>query len=136
MSSSPISPSEQSLYNELSKLPDFDCLPIPQSWFKKFGIPPRNPISTREYLESNYAIKMTFAPKDLPPLIINIPQQNGKLVEVPEVEEVQHTIVSRPFEIPEGEPFPVVLPSLTDESVASLPVPLQTCPETPQASSS
>lgn len=130
MSSSPISPTEQRLYDELSKLPDFDCLPIPASWFKKFNIPPRNPISTREYIESNYAMKMTYAPKDLPPLIINEPQQNGKLVEVPEVEEMTHTIVSRPFELSDG-PFPSVLPSLTDESVASLPVLPQTCRETP-----
>ena len=126
-----ISPDEQSLYDELKQLPDFDCLPIPQTWFKKFGIPPRNPISTREFLESQYTMKCAWSPKDLPPLIINTPQQNGKLVVVPEHEEVTHTIISKPFEMPEV--FPAVLPSLTDESVASLLNPLKTCPDTESA---
>jgi len=104
---------ERDLYEALKVLPDFDCLPIPQSWFKKFDIPPRNPVSVREYLHSNYAMKMAVAPKDLPPLVIRVPQQNGKLVQFQEVDEPLAEVVSRPFEMVDGE-FPTVLPSLTE----------------------
>lgn len=128
MSSPPVSPSERALYEELKQHPEFECLPIPASWFKKFNIPPRNPLNPREYIESNYAMKMAFAPKDLPPLIIDEPQQNGKLVEVPAVEDVPMEIVSRPFEVPEGKPFPAVLPSLTDAAFPQ--VAGKTCPDT------
>lgn len=102
------------LYNLMKDLPDFDCFPIPQHWFKKFNIPPRNPISVREFLESGYTMKMSVAPKDLPPIIIDKPQQDGKLVKMIEVEPVPVELVSRPFELKEGEMFPAVLPSLKD----------------------
>ena len=128
MSSPPVSPSERALYEELKQLPDFDCLPIPASWFKKFNIPPRNPLNPREYIESNYAMKMSFQPKDLPPLIIDEPQQNGKLIEAPPPEDVPMTVVSKPFEIPEGKPFPAILPSLNESS--SLPTVEKTDPDT------
>ena len=128
MSSPPVSPSERRLYEELKQLPDFDCLPIPASWFKKFNIPPRNPLNPREYIESNYAMKMSFQPKDLPPLIIDEPQQNGKLIEAPPPEDVPMTVVSKPFEIPEGKPFPAILPSLNESS--SLPTVEKTDPDT------
>jgi hypothetical protein len=103
---------ERKLYEALKELPDFDCFPIPQSWFKKFGLPARNPISVREYIHSNYAMEIAAKPKDLPPLIIDEPQQGGKLVEVPAFEEIPVEVVTRPFELPEGKPFPAVLPSL------------------------
>lgn len=104
---------EKDLYEALRILPDWDCFPVPQSWFKKFDIPPRNPVSVREYLASNYAMKMAVAPKDLPPLNIRVPQQNGKLVEFQVVEEPIAEVVSRPFEIVDGE-FPDVLSSLRE----------------------
>lgn len=120
MSSPPVSPSERRLFEELSKLPDFDCLPIPASWFKKFNLPPRNPVGVREYIHSNYAMDMAVKPKDLPPLIIDEPQQGGKLVELIPVEEPVTEVVSRPFELPEGKPFPAVLPSLTEPGLDEL----------------
>lgn len=111
---------ERKLYEALKELPDWECFPIPQSWFKKFNIPPRNPIGVREYIHSNYAMEMAVKPKDLPPIIIDEPQQGGKLVEVPKAEEVPIEVVSRPFELPEGKPFPAILPSLkTDPEPAS-----------------
>jgi len=103
---------ERKLYEAMKDLPDFDCFPIPQSWFKKFNIPPRNPVGVREYIHSNYAMAMAVAPKDLPPLIIDEPQQGGKLVEVAPPEEVPVELISKPFDWPEGKPFPAVLPSL------------------------
>jgi hypothetical protein len=104
----------------LSQLPDFDCLPIPASWFKKFNIPPRNPVGVREFIHSNYAMDMAVKPKDLPPLIIDEPQQNGKLVQFVPVEEIPVEVVSRPFEIPEGKSFPAILPSLTEHGLDEL----------------
>lgn len=106
---------ERKLYEALKDLPDFECFPIPQSWFKKFNIPPRNPVSVRDYIHSNYAMNMAVAPKDLPPLIIDKPQQNGKLVEMAPAEEVPVEVVSRPFDWPEGKPFPAILPSLSTD---------------------
>jgi hypothetical protein len=102
------------LYNAMKDLPDFECWPIPQHWFKKFNIPPRNPISVKEYIESGYAMKMAVAPKDLPPIIIDKPQKDGKLVQMVEEPPVPVELVSRPFELKEGEMFPAVLPSLKD----------------------
>lgn len=107
-----IADEERQLYEALKQLPDFECFPIPQSWFKKFNIPPRNPVPVREYIHSNYAMNMAVAPKDLPPIIIDEPQQGGKLVEVAPPEEVRVELVSKPFDWPEGKPFPAVLPSL------------------------
>jgi hypothetical protein len=104
---------ERELYEALRQLPDFDCFPIPQSWYAKFNIPPRNPQSVREYINSNYAMEMAVKQKDLPPLILDEPQQGGKLVQMVQVEEPLAEVISRPFEIPDGK-FPVVLPSLKD----------------------
>lgn len=104
------------LYNQLKDLPDFDCFPIPTSWFKKFNIPPRNPIHVSEYIESNYAMKMAVAPKQLPPIIINEPQQNGKLVTVPDEKIEPVEVIERPFELKENEPFPMILPYIRDSA--------------------
>lgn len=60
---------EDKLYAEMSKLPDFDRFPLPKHWYKKYNIAPSNPIATtQEITEENYAMKMAYAPKDLPPI--------------------------------------------------------------------
>ena len=115
-----IAEEECQLYEALKNLPDFDSYPIPQSWFKKFNIPPRNPVGVREYIHSNYAMSVAMAPKDLPPLIIDEPQQNGKLIEMAPAEDIPVEVVSRPFEVPEGKPFPAILPSLTERGLDAL----------------
>lgn len=107
---------ERKLYEALKDLPDFNCFPIPQRWFAEFNLPPRNPLPVQEYIKSNYAMKMMFAPKDLPPIIIDKPQQNGKLMEFAPPEDVPVEVISRPFELKEGESFPAVLPSLKEQS--------------------
>lgn len=40
---------------ELSKLPDFDCLPIPEAWGKEFDIPitPAKVMDLKSYLKAN-----------------------------------------------------------------------------------
>jgi hypothetical protein len=40
---------EEALYNELKTLPDFDRLPLPDSWYKKFNIPRPQPVSVQEF---------------------------------------------------------------------------------------
>jgi hypothetical protein len=106
---------EKELLDELRKLPDFECFPLPASWYKKYGLTPPGAVNPREYIESNYAIKCSVAPKDLPPLIIREPQQNGKLVDAPPVEEIKAETLCRPYTLTET---PDVLPSLRE-----LPIP-------------
>lgn len=115
---------DETLYNLMKDMPDFACMPIPQSWYKKFGIPPRNPIGVKEYIESGYAMKRAIEKKDLPPLIIDTPQQGGKLaIFIPE-EKIQVDVISRPFVLEENTPFPAILPSLRDETLLEK-VPMQ-----------
>jgi hypothetical protein len=108
---------DETMFNLMKDMPDFDSFPIPQSWYKKFNIPPRNPIGVKEYIESGYAMKRAIEKKDLPPLIIDTPQQGGKLaIFIPE-EKVQVDMISRPFVLDENTPFPAILPSLKDETL-------------------
>lgn len=122
---------EEEFLNELKQLPDFECFPIPSHWFAKYNLAPRSVINPKEYLESNYAMKMAFAPKDLPPIIINEPQQGGKLVAVQPPENIKVEVVSRPFVLKEGEMFPAILPSLMDETsvLQALQCPKASMPE-------
>ena len=93
---------EDQLYNQLKDLPDFMNLPLPNRWFKKYNIPPIEPINVRDYIHSNHAFKMMFAPKDLDPIIINEPQRdlsgNIKLVKMVEPEPIEVEVVSKPYE--------------------------------------
>ena len=100
---------EMKLLEVLKAQPDFECLPIPAYWFKKYGIAPREAVAPREYINSNYAMKRATEPKDLPPLIIDEPQQNGKLVTPAPPEKVDVQLVSRPFVTDPNKPFPAVI---------------------------
>jgi hypothetical protein len=113
---------EVELLYALKQLPDFDCLPLPVSWFEKYKLAPRAVVGPREYIESNHAMKMALAEKDLPILIINKPQQDGKLVEVQPPEVVDIKVVSRPFVIPaEGFPNVICPEHMSPTLLASLP---------------
>jgi len=100
---------EVELLYALKQLPDFDCLPIPARWFEKYKLAPRAAVGPKEYIESNHAMKMALAPKDLPPLIIDEPQQGGKLVPLAPLENIPIEVRSRPFIVPEGKPFPSII---------------------------
>jgi hypothetical protein len=93
---------EDQLYNQLKDLPDFLNYPLPARWFKKYNIPPIEPTNVSDYIHSNHAFKMMFAPKDLPAIIIDKPQTdlsgNIKLVKMVDVEPVQVEVVSKPYE--------------------------------------
>jgi hypothetical protein len=88
---------EDALYEQLRHLPDFDCLPLPSHWFKKYNIPPVTQPTTREFIESQHTIKCSVAPKDLPPIIINEPQQGGKLIPIAPPEDIKVQTISRPI---------------------------------------
>lgn len=110
---------DTALYNSLKDLPDFQCLPLPVHWFKKFGIVPLEVENTRAYLKDQYTFKKQFEQKDLPPLIIDSPQRdkdgNIKLVDVAPPEDVKVEVVQRPYEHDPTKTL-VVLPSLKDDN--------------------
>lgn len=100
---------EKKLLEVLKAQPDWECLPIPAYWFKKYGIPPREAVGPKEYIESNYAMRKAVEPKDLPPIIIDEPQQGGKLYPVAPPENVDIKVVNRPFDMNPNKPFPAVI---------------------------
>ena len=112
---------EVELLYALKQLPDFDCLPIPSTWFKKYNLAPRGVIAPREFMESNYTMSMAIAPKELPPLIIDEPQQGGKTVKFVEEPPVPVEVRSRPFEWDQSKPFPAVLVKEDDPIVDPTP---------------
>jgi hypothetical protein len=112
---------EVELLYALKQLPDFDCLPIPDTWFKKYNLAPRGVIAPREFMESNYTMSMAVAPKDLPPIIIDEPQQNGKLVQFVDEPPPEVELRSRPFEWDQSKPFPAILVKDNDPIVDPRP---------------
>jgi hypothetical protein len=93
---------EDQLYDLLKDLPDFLNYPLPARWFKKYNIPPIEPTNVKDYIHSNHAFKMMFAPKDLPAIIINEPQRdlsgNIKLVKMVEEAPIEVEVVSKPYD--------------------------------------
>lgn len=110
---------EVELLYALKQLPDFDCLPIPESWFKKYNLAPRSTVGPREFMESNYTMNMAIAPKDLPPIIIDEPQQGGKLLPFIDEPPPPVEVRSRPFEWDNTKPFPATL--LKDDDPILIP---------------
>jgi len=111
---------ELALLKQLQAQPDFECLPLPAYWFKKYNIPPRSAQGPKEYIESNYAMRRANETKDLPPLIIDEPQQGGKLVKVQPPEAVPIEVKMRPFVWDNTKPFPAVI-CPCEEEVRELP---------------
>ena len=103
---------EDKLFEEMSKLPDFDCYPLPAHWYKKYNIKPVSQPTTKEFIESNYATRRAIEMKDLPPIFIDEPQQNGKLVKIAPPEDIKVEVISRPY----TGTINGVLPSLIDET--------------------
>jgi len=114
---SAVTQEERELYAMMKDLPDFESFPIPGSWYKEFNIPPRNPISMKEFISSGYTMNCVTERKDLPMLKISKPQQNGRLSVMHPLEVFDVEVKSVPFVLEEGEEFPDVLPSLREQSV-------------------
>lgn len=89
---------EYELYLRLKESPEFEVLPLPARWYKLFDIPPVKAVSVKDFIESRYTLKCAFAPKDLPPIIIDEPQQNGKLVEILKEEPIDVKVVEVPYD--------------------------------------
>ena len=111
---------ELALLKMLQAQPDFECLPLPAYWFKKYNIPPRAAQGPKEYIESNYAMRRALEQKDLPPLIIDEPQQGGKLVKVHPPDATPIEVKTRPFVWDSSKPFPAVI-CPTETEVSALP---------------
>lgn len=92
--------------------PDLDRLPYPPAWVKKYGFPEIKAITPREFMDSGHTMKMMYAPKDLPPLILNKPQRDGVFPELLKVEPPKVEVIQRPFAM--TDEFPAVLPSLEE----------------------
>jgi hypothetical protein len=90
---------EDDLYNKMKQSPEWDILPKPARWYKKYNIPPMKALSSAEILQSDYHNKVKFIPRNLPPLIINEPQRGGVMVPLQKVEEeLTFTLHEKPFE--------------------------------------
>jgi hypothetical protein len=103
---------ERALYETLKTLDDFDCFPLPSAWYKKFNIPPRNPVTIREFMESRYT-DTCFLKSTLPTLVIETPIKDGLLVQMAPLEDVPVEVISRPFTL---QSVPAILPSLMDDT--------------------
>lgn len=94
---------EDELFEIIKNQPDFDCLPLPARWFKKYNIPPREANDFSSFIKSNYTMRCSVAPKDLPALVIKEPIKdlsgNVRLVDALPVEELPIEVISRPYNI-------------------------------------
>ena len=99
---------ELQLLTCLKAQPDFDCLPIPAYWFKKYNLPSRVATGPKEYIESNYAMKKANEVKELDPVIVDEPQQGGKTYPLAPEEVIDVKVVNRPFVWDQSKPFPAV----------------------------
>ena len=98
---------EDDLFNIIKEQPDFDCLPLPARWFKKYNIPPREATGFTEFVNSRYTIRCSLAPKDLSPIVLKEPIKdlsgNVRFVTPAPYEEIPIQVVSRPYNIDDEE---------------------------------
>ena len=98
---------EDKLYEILKEQPDFDCLPLPARWFKKYNIPPREATDFTSFVNSRYTVRCAFAPKDLPAIVLKEPIKdlsgNVRLVQPVPFEEIPIEIIQKPYQIKEEE---------------------------------
>jgi hypothetical protein len=90
---------EDDLYNKMKQSPEWEVLPKPFRWYKKYGIPEPKPLSTAEILKSDYHNKVKLIPSTLPPIIYEKPQRDGYTWPLQEVkDELTFTLHEKPFE--------------------------------------
>jgi hypothetical protein len=98
---------EDELFEILKNQPDFDCLPLPARWFKKYNIPPREATDFSSFVNSRYTTRCGFAPKDLPAIVLKEPYKdasgNIRLVTPAPLENIPIEIVSKPYDIKDDE---------------------------------
>jgi hypothetical protein len=98
---------EDELFEIIKNQPDFDCLPLPARWFKKYNIPPREATGFSEFVNSRYTQRCALAPKDLPPIVLKEPIKdlsgNVRFVTPAPYEPLPMKVVSRPYNIEDEE---------------------------------
>jgi hypothetical protein len=98
---------EDELFEIIKNQPDFDCLPLPARWFKKYNIPPREATGFSEFVNSRYTQRCALAPKDLPPIVLKEPIKdlsgNVRFVTPAPYEPLPIRVVSRPYNIEDEE---------------------------------
>ena len=98
---------EDELYNIIKNQPDFDCLPLPARWFKKYNIPPVETIDFGTFAKSRYTTRCAIAPKDLPAIVTKEPIRdlsgNIKLYKMLPPEDIPIEVISKPYEIKDEE---------------------------------
>lgn len=98
---------EDELYEIIKNQPDFDCLPLPARWFKKYNIPPVETVDFKSFTNSRYTARCAVAPKDLPAIVRKEPIKdisgNVKLYEMLPPEDIPIEVISKPYEIKDEE---------------------------------
>jgi hypothetical protein len=90
---------EDRLYNEMKQSPEWEVLPKPARWYKKYGIPPMRALSTAEVINSDYHNKIKLIASSLPPIIHDKPLRDGYTWPLQEVkDELTFTLHEKPFE--------------------------------------
>jgi hypothetical protein len=110
--------SDERMFELLKAQPDFECFVLPSHWYKKFNIEPVKAEDPASFIKSNYTQICSAKPKDLPPIIIDEPQDNGRTWKVFPEEKVDVKVVTRPF-VQTTKSFPAVLPALQEMADAN-----------------
>ena len=56
---------DEELYEELRHCPDFDKLPLPETWYKKFNIPRPTAVDFKTFANSGYWLKCATDPNTI-----------------------------------------------------------------------
>jgi hypothetical protein len=84
---------DEELFEILSQCPDFERLPLPDSWFKKFNIKPVEPVDFKTYVKEKPWVKAAYMPKDSVEFKDAVP---GGLRPIIEIEPIPVEVISRP----------------------------------------
>jgi hypothetical protein len=88
------------LLQQLKECPDFECLPLPQTWCKKYNLKTVYPESIAESKSHNYVNKCKFY--NYAPIIIDGPQRDkdGKIILAPVAppEDIPVEVTQKPFD--------------------------------------
>ena len=91
-------PTDEELFAELQKLPDFERYALPASWFKKFNLKPLEAQNPKQYLADNWYVRCQAMPRsELGPIIFNEPQPGGVRPVLP-AEDIPMTIETKPVD--------------------------------------
>ena len=90
---------DEELYNYLKDLPEFENLPLPESWYKKFNIELKKPDTFKDATENNYVNKSKLSSTGY----IELPTPKNYVFPELKTEPVPLEVVSKPLEEPKVE---------------------------------